>query len=64
MIDFGLSKLYKNNDKHIDFSKDRGLVGTARYTSINSHLGYEQSRRDDLEGIIYIIIYLIKGELP
>lgn len=40
------------------------MVGTARYTSINSHNGSEQSRRDDLEAICYVLLYLYLGQLP
>ena len=40
------------------------MVGTARYSSIYTHLGIEQSRRDDLEALAYSIIYLGKGRLP
>lgn len=66
IIDFGLSKKYRdsNTKQHIKFSDKRSLTGTARYASINSHMGHEQSRRDDLEAIMYLIIYLFAGELP
>lgn len=66
MIDFGLSKKYQDSrtNQHIPLRKERKLTGTARYVSIYTHLGYDQSRRDDLESLAYVLIYLLKGSLP
>ena len=65
LIDFGLSKKYINEyNMHISMKKDRNIIGTVRYISMNTHQGLEQSRRDDLESLFYIIVYFIKGELP
>lgn len=65
LIDFGLSKRYMIDGKHIPYKDNkRGLTGTPRYASINAHLGIEQSRRDDLESLAYVMVYLAKGSLP
>ena len=65
LIDYGLSKKYKDikNDMHIPFKNDRPITGTIRYISINTHKGFEQSRRDDIESACYIIIYFLNGKL-
>eukprot|EP00347_Sterkiella_histriomuscorum_P002748 403366954 len=66
LIDYGLAKRYidPKTGQHIPFKEGKALTGTARYTSLNNHLGYEQSRRDDLEGFAYVLIYLVRGQLP
>lgn len=64
-IDFGLAKKYiTRTGEHIKFSKNRRFCGTATYASIAAHDNVEQSRKDDLESIAYILIYLYKGKLP
>jgi serine/threonine protein kinase len=66
IIDFGLAKKYRSsrNLQHIKYTNNKKLTGTARYASINALKGAEQSRRDDLEAIGYVIMYFLKGALP
>ena len=65
IIDFGLAKKYKSDrGNHVKFSITKHITGTPRFCSVNAMRGVEQSRRDDLESLCYLIIYFFKGSLP
>ena len=66
LLDFGLSKKYRSSKtkKHFPFTQGKKLIGNARSSSINALNGNTQSRRDDLESLGYLLLYLLLGRLP
>ena len=65
IIDFGLAKKYRSDrGNHVKFTLTKHISGTPRFCSINAMRGVEQSRRDDLESLYYLIIFFFKGFLP
>ncbi|EMD34927.1 hypothetical protein CERSUDRAFT_96839 [Gelatoporia subvermispora B] len=66
IIDFGVAKLCMNpmTGRHIPFRSGRRHIGTARYSSYNSHFGHEFGRRDDIEAFGTTLLFLLHGKLP
>lgn len=64
--DFGLSDFYVDptTNQHIPLTKGHSRYGTVRYASLNNHRGVEQSRRDDLESLGFVVIYAARGSVP
>jgi len=63
LIDFGFSKMYIQNGKHINFKTKNSIIGTPNFISINIHDNCEPSRRDDIESTLYVLLYCLLGEL-
>src|SRR5574343_2025051 len=64
LVDFGLSTFYRTDGKHRQFKTKCRFKGRVIFSSINTHLGFRHSRRDDLESLSYSLLYLIRGNLP
>src|SRR5215471_15023174 len=66
VINFGLAMKYRDvkTHCHILYSEHHHLVGTAAFASLNNHEGVQQSRRDDLESLGYVLIYFLRGSMP
>jgi serine/threonine protein kinase len=63
LVDFGFSKRYDYNGKHIPEKKITNIVGTLNFVSLNVHNLIEPTRRDDVESCIYVILTMLFGKL-
>ena len=63
LIDFGLSKRYDYDGKHIDCGVIKNIIGSVNFVSLNVHNLIEPSRKDDIESSIYVILNMLLGKL-
>ena len=66
LLDFGLAKKFRSSKTLMQypFVRKKKMTGTARYASIHALEEMEQSRRDDLEAMAYVLLYFLRGSLP
>jgi serine/threonine protein kinase len=65
LVDYGIAEKFIGYDGvHAPMMETGACVGTPRFASVNVTLGRTGSRRDDVEALGYILVYLVKGELP
>ncbi|EIN06294.1 kinase-like protein [Punctularia strigosozonata HHB-11173 SS5] len=67
LIDFGIAKPFQRSGSPTQYDpikEDRIIVGTLHWASLNSHRGVDLSRRDDLESLAYVGLFLLRGDLP
>lgn len=69
VIDFGLATWWRNPKTNKPYPESKKPIkyktGTARYASINVHMGRNHARRDDMESVGYLLLdLLLSGELP
>lgn len=64
LIDFGLTSKYLDSDaEHIPFCETEFFLGNPLFASVNAFKFKEQSRRDDLISLVYILVYFLNGSL-
>jgi serine/threonine protein kinase len=63
LVDFGFSKRYDYDGKHMEETQITKIIGSPNYVSLNVHNGISPSRRDDLESCVYVIMYMLYGDL-
>jgi len=59
LVDFGIAK--RLNAKDLNFPNIYSFVGTIRYAKVSAHLGVRLGRKDDLESLVYVLIFLYRG---
>lgn len=64
LIDYGLSCGYIKGGIHIENKRNVGMIGTTRYAGVWLHRGYRPTRRDDIESLGYVLLYLLVDKLP
>jgi serine/threonine protein kinase len=66
LLDFTLAKSFVATDprRHIPLRTGGRFAHNAEYSSVRAFMGYEQSRRDDVESVIYMLISFLRGDLP
>lgn len=64
LIDFGLATRYRDEEGHIALELEEKFSGNPYWSSVNTLRGLTSSRRDDLESLGYMLLFLLKGRLP
>lgn len=65
LIDLGFAKKFMDKTgNHIAMQSDKKLLGDPVFASLNAHYGLQQGRRDDIESVAYVLLYLSTGLLP